>query len=196
MSRRTAPKIDINKIIDLYKESKDKENALKKSNTEMGNNIKTYFKTNGLDRIDTDKYTATVITSTSESLNEELAIEIIKENLGGAMLATVIKTKEYIDEDALEKLVYNGDFDINKFTLDEITSIAEINRLLDGSNDILVNFELNNDINSAKADEIVKMFDSNGFSIFDSKESEPQITFAGRGTKSKELSGCLDEVCE
>ena len=46
------------------------------------------------------------------------------------------------------------------------TSIAEINRLLDGSNDILVNFELNNDINSAKADEIVKMFDSNGFSIF------------------------------
>ena len=64
------------------------------------------------------------------------------------------------------------------------TSIAEINRLLDGSNDILVNFELNNDINSAKADEIVKMFDSNGFSIFDSKETEPQITFAGRGTKA------------
>ena len=110
MSRRTTPKIDINKIIDLYKESKDKENALKKSNTEMGNNIKSYFQTNGIDRVDTDKYTATVTTSTSESLNEELAIEIIKENLGGAMLATVIKTKEYIDEDALEKLVYNGDF--------------------------------------------------------------------------------------
>ena len=114
MSRRTAPKIDINKIIDLYKESKDKENALKKSNTEMGNNIKSYFQTNGIDRVDTDKYTATVTTSTSESLNEELAIEIIKENLGGAMLNTVIKTKEYIDEDALEKLVYNGDFDIAK----------------------------------------------------------------------------------
>ena len=114
MSRRTTPKIDINKIIDLYKESKDKENALKKSNTEMGNNIKSYFQTNGIDRVDTDKYTATVTTSTSESLNEELAIEIIKENLGGAMLSTVIKTKEYIDEDALEKLAYNGDFDIAK----------------------------------------------------------------------------------
>lgn len=128
MSRRTA-KIDINKIIDLYKESKDKENALKKSNTEMGNNIKSYFQTNGLDRIDTDKYTATVTTSTSESLNEELAIEIIKENLGGAMLATVIKTKEYIDEDALEKLVYNGDFDITKLAKAKITKTTSTLRV-------------------------------------------------------------------
>lgn len=65
------------------------------------------------------------------------------------------------------------------------TSIAEINRLLDGSNDILVNFELNNDINSAKADEIVRMFDSNGFSIFDNKDDGPAITFAGNGHTPK-----------
>lgn len=129
MSRRTTPKIDINKIIDLYKESKDKENALKKSNTEMGNNIKSYFQTNGLDRMDTDKYTATVTTSTSESLNEELAIEIIKENLGGAMLNTVIKSKEYIDEDALEKLVYNGDFDITKLAKAKITKTTSTLRV-------------------------------------------------------------------
>ena len=129
MSRRTTPKIDINKIIDLYKESKDKENALKKSNTEMGNNIKSYFQTNGIDRVDTDKYTATVTTSTSESLNEELAIEIIKENLGGAMLSTVIKTKEYIDEDALEKLVYNGDFDITKLAKAKITKTTSTLRV-------------------------------------------------------------------
>ena len=129
MSRRTTPKININKIIDLYKESKDKENALKKSNTEMGNNIKAYFKTNGLDRVDTDKYTATVTTSTSESLNEELAIEIIKENLGGAMLNTVIKTKEYIDEDALEKLVYNGDFDVTKLAKAKITNTTSTLRV-------------------------------------------------------------------
>lgn len=130
MSRRTTTaKIDINKIIDLYKESKDKENALKKSNTEMGNNIKSYFQTNGLDKVDTDKYTATVTTSTSESLNEELAIEIIKENLGGAMLNTVIKSKEYIDEDALEKLVYNGDFDITKLAKAKITKTTSTLRV-------------------------------------------------------------------
>lgn len=129
MSRRTTPKLDINKIIDSYKESKDKENALKKVNTEMGNNIKSYFQTAGLNRVDTDKYTATVTTSTSESLNEELAIEIIKENLGGAMLNTVIKTKEYIDEDALEKLVYNGDFDITKLAKAKITKTTSTLRV-------------------------------------------------------------------
>jgi hypothetical protein len=129
MSRRTTPKLDINKIIDSYKESKDKENALKKVNTEMGNNIKSYFQTAGLNRVDTDKYTATVTTSTSESLNEELAIEIIKENLGGAMLNTVIKSKEYIDEDALEKLVYNGDFDITKLAKAKITKTTSTLRV-------------------------------------------------------------------
>ena len=61
-----------------------------------------------------EKYTATLSCTKKESLNEDLAIEIIKENLGGALLSSVIKQKEYIDEDALEKLVYNGDFDINK----------------------------------------------------------------------------------
>ena len=65
------------------------------------------------------------------------------------------------------------------------TSIAEINRLLDGSNDILVNFELNNDICSAKADEIVHMFDTNGFKIFDRSE-QPSITFAGNSWKASE----------
>ena len=59
-------------------------------------------------------WTATLSCTKKESLNEDLAIEIIKKNLGGALLSSVIKQKEYIDEDALEKLVYNGDFDINK----------------------------------------------------------------------------------
>lgn len=47
-------------------------------------------------------------------------------------------------------------------------SIAEMNRMLDGSNEILANFEIDNAINSDKADAILEMFDNNGFSIFDS----------------------------
>ena len=46
-------------------------------------------------------------------------------------------------------------------------SIAEMNRMLDGSNDILANFEINNSINAEKADAILEMFEKNGFSIFD-----------------------------
>ena len=112
MSRRDG--FDLSKTIDEYKESKDKENSLKKINNELSENIKSYMHEHNMTTVDTDNYTATLSRKDSESLNEDLAIEIIKENLGGALLASVIKTKEYIDEDALEKLVYNGDFDINK----------------------------------------------------------------------------------
>ena len=115
MSRRDGnPGFDLSKAIDEYKESKDKENALKKANNELNENIKSYMGEHDMTSANSEKYTATLSCTKKESLNEDLAIEIIKENLGGALLSSVIKQKEYIDEDALEKLVYNGDFDINK----------------------------------------------------------------------------------
>ena len=112
MSRRNV--FDLSKAIDSYKESKDKENALKKANNELNETIKTYMQEHDMTSANSDNWTATLSCTKKESLNEDLAIEIIKENLGGALLSSVIKQKEYIDEDALEKLVYNGDFDINK----------------------------------------------------------------------------------
>ena len=106
MSRRNV--FDLSTAIDKYKESKDNENALKKSNNELNETIKTYMQEHDMTSANSEKYTATLSCTEKESLNEDLAIEIIKENLGGALLSSVIKQKEYIDEDALEKLVYNG----------------------------------------------------------------------------------------
>ena len=115
MSRRDGNSVfDLPKAIDDYKESKDTENALKKANNKLNETIKTYMQEHDMTSANSEKYTATLSCTKKESLNEDLAIEIIKENLGGALLSSVIKQKEYIDEDALEKLVYNGDFDINK----------------------------------------------------------------------------------
>lgn len=122
MSRRDG--FDLSKIIDEYKESKDKENALKKVNNALSENIKGYMYEHDMSSADSEKYTATLTRSDKESLNEDLAIEIIKENLNGALLSSVIKQKEYIDEDALEKLVYNGDFDINKLAKAKITKTS------------------------------------------------------------------------
>ena len=127
MSRRDG--FDLSKEIDSYKENKDLENKLKKSNTEAGNRIKAYFNEKGITNASSEKYTATVTTTTKSTLNEELAIEIIKENLGGALLRSVIKKKEYIDEDALEKLVYNGDFDITKLEKAKIDTTTQTLRV-------------------------------------------------------------------
>lgn len=127
MSRRDA--FDLSKEIDSYKENKDLENKLKKSNTEAGNKIKAYLNEKGITNASSEKYTATVTTTTKSTLNEDLAIEIIKENLGGALLKSVIKQKEYIDEDALEKLVYNGDFDITKLEKAKIDTTMQTLRI-------------------------------------------------------------------
>lgn len=130
MSRRDGkPEFNLSKVIDEYKESKDKENALKKANTAMNESIKKYMSENGMDEASSDMYTAVLSNTTKESLNEDLAIAIIKENLGGALLNSVIKQKEYIDEDALEKLVYNGDFDISKLEKAKITKVTTTLRI-------------------------------------------------------------------
>ena len=123
MSRRDGnPGFNLSKAIDEYKESKDKENALKKANDRMGKDIKQYMLDNDMAKANGEKYTVTISKTVKQKLNEDLAIEIIKENLDGALLASVIKQKEYIDEDALEKLVYNGDFDITKLAKAEINT--------------------------------------------------------------------------
>lgn len=130
MSRRngTSPSI-LEQMIDDYKEGKDKENALKKSNNALNDNIKSYMQEHNLNNASSDKYTAFLSVTNKESLNEDLAIEIIKSKLGGPLLATVIKQKEYIDEDALEKLIYNGDFDPNDLIKAKITKIVHTLRI-------------------------------------------------------------------
>ena len=120
MSRRDT--FNLSKAIDNYKESKDKENALKKENDRMGKDIKKYMLDNDMTKANGEKYAVTMSKTVKQKLNEDLAIEIIKENLDGALLSSVIKQKEYIDEDALEKLVYNGDFDITKLAKAEINT--------------------------------------------------------------------------
>ena len=123
MSRRDGnPGFNLYRAIDEYKESKDKENALKKANDRMGKDIKQYMLDNDMTKANGEKYTVTMSKTVKQKLNEDLAIEIIKENLDGALLSSVIKQKEYIDEDALEKLVYNGDFDITKLAKAEINT--------------------------------------------------------------------------
>ena len=57
-------------------------------------------------------------------------------------------------------------------------SIAEMNRMLDGSNEILANFELDQDINAAKADKILEMFDQNGFEIFNRETKQESSYFS------------------
>lgn len=134
MSRRVLKqeelKVDIASIIDSYGKNKDEEKGLKKYIDKESKLIKEYFSKNNLEIFESNKYTATVSNTTKTSLNDYLAIEILKANLEPEELKTVIKTKEYIDEDALEKLSYSG-FDMSileRAFIEKVTSTLRIKK--------------------------------------------------------------------
>ena len=99
--------------IDIYKSYKDSESKFKKLGSKLNDEIKETMSSMGVDEFSSDSYVATVKYSRKETLDEEKAIEVLRKNLSEEQLKTVIRTKEYIDDDSLEKIVYNGDFDIS-----------------------------------------------------------------------------------
>lgn len=132
MSRRILKQeqLDIAMVIDSYGKNKDEEKGLKKYIDKESKLIKEYFSKNNLESFESEYYTATVSQTTKTSLNDDLAIEILKANLKPEELKTVIKIKEYIDEDALEKLSYNG-FDMSileRAFIEKVTSTLRIKR--------------------------------------------------------------------
>lgn len=112
MNRKTNA--ELKNLVDSYGESKKEENAIVKRNKERNSQIKQLFLDNDISSFETDSFIATVSETEKQSLNNELALGILKKELGENELTSVVKTKEYIDEDALEKLVFNGQFDISK----------------------------------------------------------------------------------
>ena len=92
-----------------YKEAKCNEKIVKKAVTELGEEIKTLMVHNGMDKFGSLSVTVTQ----KEEFNEPQAIEILRNTLSEEEFSQVVKTKEYIDDDALEKLAYNSSFDMS-----------------------------------------------------------------------------------
>ncbi|MBO6273377.1 hypothetical protein J6O48_11445 [bacterium] len=90
------PQYAQNKLeLDSYKKICDKENAqIKSIMAELSDNT---YEAGG--------YRATYSVSTRETMNEEKLLEILGDS---ARDMGIIKTKEYVDFDALEKAIYDG----------------------------------------------------------------------------------------
>lgn len=107
---------DLAGTIDKYKEKNDLKNAVGKEVKKLGDDIKLHITKQGTFQDDeylfsSETYTASVKVKQNEDFDEEKAIEILKENLTKEQLKKVIKTKEYIDDDMLEKMMYTEAFD-------------------------------------------------------------------------------------
>jgi len=90
--------------LDSYKKITDKENA----------EIKAIMLSEKIPSKEVGEYKATCTVSNRETINEEVLLDIIKHAVGtnSVMLSSpdfgIIKLKEYIDFDALEKAIYDG----------------------------------------------------------------------------------------
>lgn len=80
---------------DSYKKLCDKENA----------EIKAIMKNFALPKYEAGGYRATYSIQKRESVNEEMLLDILKRH---GDCEGIIKIKEYIDFDALERAIYNG----------------------------------------------------------------------------------------
>ena len=94
----------LEKLIDSYGIKKEELDLIKKDTDKLNKEIKELMKENELLEVVTDNYKVNYQIRKSESLDEEKVINILKQ----ANIKGIIKTKEYIDEQALEDAIYNG----------------------------------------------------------------------------------------
>ncbi len=95
--------INLNELIPIYYANKSELDSYKKICDEQNNQIKTGLA--ALDKSDYEvgEYKAHISKSTRETIDETKLLQVMK-RLG---IDEVIKTKEYVDMDALENCLYN-----------------------------------------------------------------------------------------
>lgn len=120
----------LSNLILEYQETNSRKNKLNKVVNELNNQIKSIFLERQISEFPTadSQFIATVTTKEDTEFNEAKAIEILKANLTEEELKSVVKTKEYIDDDALENLIYNKQFDAT--LLAECTSKGKVTHIL------------------------------------------------------------------
>lgn len=101
-------KRNLEKIIDQYQVDNTKKQELEKELKSKNSFIKAKLADLGEDLYETSRSKATITYQNRVSMDDEKCIEILRENCKPKDLKAVIKTKEYVDYEALESLIYNG----------------------------------------------------------------------------------------
>ena len=98
-------------VVLTYKEEKAKETAIKKVVKNLGDSIKEELQNRNLTEFIAGDVRASITITENQDVNELQAIEILREKLTPEQFSKVVKTREYIDDDEFEKLVYAHEVD-------------------------------------------------------------------------------------
>ena len=103
---------NLKELIRLFYEDKQQLDEYKKSTDEYNKNIKDLMGKLDTTEFESDDLIAKISVQNRESFNEPKLIEKLKElNIEG-----VIKTKEYVDMDVLENVIYDGFLNASELT--------------------------------------------------------------------------------
>lgn len=114
MSRTTKQELINNMRAELesvgtrYARNKAEENKLNKSNKEDNARIKELFDLINIDECEVNGYILNKSVAVTEGYDEDELIKFIKNNLNTKDVRKVVKTKAYIDMDALKEVIDNG----------------------------------------------------------------------------------------
>lgn len=94
-----------------YQGAKDQESSIKKVVSELGATIKQELQDRNVTEFVAGDIRASISISPNQEVNELQAIEILRKALTPEQFSRVVKTREYIDDDEFEKLVYTHEVD-------------------------------------------------------------------------------------
>lgn len=94
-----------------YQNAKKQEGSIKKVVTELGGAIKQELQNRDVTEFIAGDVRASITITPNQDVNELQAIEILRKALTPEQFSKVVKTREYIDDDEFEKLVYAHEVD-------------------------------------------------------------------------------------
>lgn len=98
-------------IVSNYQNAKKQESSIKKIVTDLGSTIKQELQNRNVTEFISGDVRASITITPNQEVNELQAIEILRKELTPEQFSKVVKTKEYIDDDEFEKLVYAREVD-------------------------------------------------------------------------------------
>lgn len=98
---------ELGELIETYGMNKSEFDSYKKLCDDENKQIKQMMKDESLKNYESEHYKASYSISERTSFDEDKMIRVIRSyNIPGSL--GIVKTREYIDEDALESAIYNG----------------------------------------------------------------------------------------
>lgn len=102
--------IELKDLVDSYAKHNSEYNHLKKVVKDEGDEIKQRFLADDISKFEGDGFSVSMSTRVTETLIEDKLLVLLKNSdIEPEVLSKIVKTREYIDMDALESAIYKGD---------------------------------------------------------------------------------------